>query len=278
MTRDFTLFGSECTSDDFLSLCIELELLPLFLRRYIERKSSSSFSPDEDQQVEYQRQFLSRENIRSAEDLSLWLSRKDVTEVQLSKQLFHSLQLSLFKSSKFTPQIESLFLDTKSRLDKAMYSLIRCSERSKANELYLRLTEEECSFADLASQYSEGYEQDLNGLIGPHEFARINPSIAERLRISKEGQVWEPFEEQNWWVIIRLEKLIPARLDSEMRSRLIDILYEDWIKEKVLAEIQSISRSPLFNNSSSQLNSPLPDLSERKSMFRTVLNKVWKPG
>ena len=277
MSRHFTLLGSEYSVDDFFPLCVELDLLPLFVKRFIERNLSSSFIPTEDQQISYQKQFLVRENIQSSDDLQLWLSRNDVTEVQLSKQLFHALQIKLLKLDKFESRVEPLFLDSKFKLDQAMYSLIRCSERAKANEIYMRLKEEESSFADLASQFSEGFEQQVNGLIGPLELGRINSSIAERLRISMEGQVWEPFEESGWWVILRLEKLIPARLDSAMRSRLIDILYEDWLQEKVLSEIESLTSSAVFSDLSiysSDINSSTN--TQSSSLFSKVLKKVLK--
>ena len=278
MSRDFTLLGTQYTPEDFITLCTELNLLPLFLRRLIERKFSSDFVPSEEQQITYQKNFLNREHIVSSDDLTFWLQRNDVTEVQLSKQLFHSLQLSLFKTDKFKAEVEPLFLDSKSKLDQVMYSLIRCSERAKANEIFLRLSEEESSFATLASQYSEGYEQQVNGLIGPLEIGRINPAIAERLRISKEGQVWEPFQEQQWWVILRLEKLIPARLDSDMRVRLIDALYEEWIKKQVLSEMQSLSNSPIFNHSvvSNFTSPPQEPDSSASTIFQKVIHKVFK--
>ena len=278
MSRDFSLLGSQYTPEDFITLCSELNLIPLFLRRLIERKFSSDFVPSEEQQIVYQKNFLNREHIVSSDDLAFWLQRNDVTEVQLSKQLFHSLQLSLFKTDKFNAEVEPLFLDSKSKLDQVMYSLIRCSERAKANEIFLRLSEEESSFATLASQYSEGYEQQVNGLIGPLEIGRINPAIAERLRISKEGQVWEPFQEQQWWVILRLEKLIPARLDSDMRVRLIDALYEEWIKKQVLSEMQSLSDSPIFNQSVVSNFKALPQEpdSTASTIFKKVIDKVFK--
>ena len=278
MSRDFSLLGSQYTPEDFITLCSELNLIPLFLRRLIERKFSSDFVPSEEQQIAYQKNFLNREHIVSSDDLAFWLQRNDVTEVQLSKQLFHSLQLSLFKTDKFKAEVEPLFLDSKSKLDQVMYSLIRCSERAKANEIFLRLSEEESSFATLASQYSEGYEQQVNGLIGPLEIGRINPAIAERLRISKEGQVWEPFQEQQWWVILRLEKLIPARLDSDMRVRLIDALYEEWIKKQVLSEMQSLSNSSIFNQSvvSNFKSSPQEPDSTASTIFQKVIHKVFK--
>lgn len=278
MSRVFSLLGSQYSPEDFITLCSELNLLPLFLRRFIERKYSSDFIPSEDQQIAYQKNFLIREHIDSVDDLNFWLQRNDITEIQLSKQLFHSLQLTLFKANKFQSEVEPLFLDSKSKLDQVMYSLIRCSERAKANEIFMRLSDEESTFASLASQYSEGYEQQVNGLIGPMEIGRINPAIAERLRISKEGQVWEPFKEQEWWVILRLEKLIPSRLDADMRVRLIDVLYEEWIKNQVLSEMQSLSDSPLFVDSVVSGFKSIPQESESNSttIFQKVIHKVFK--
>ena len=65
--------------------------------------------------------------------------------------------------------VENLYLEHKSRFDQVMYSMIRCSQREKAQELYIRLRDDEDSFSQLASKYSEGSEQQVNGLIGPIE-------------------------------------------------------------------------------------------------------------
>ncbi|MFZ9464242.1 MAG: peptidylprolyl isomerase, partial [Vulcanococcus sp.] len=112
--------------------------------------------------------------------------------------------------------------------------------RAKALELHLRLEEEEATFADLASTYSQGAEQQLNGLIGPMELGRINPVLAERLRISTPGQLWPPFEAEGWWVILRHERHLPAQLDAAMTQRLIGEMYEQWMFEQVSAALQAL--------------------------------------
>ena len=159
-----------------------------------------------------------------------------------------------------------------------MYSLIRTSERAKANELHLRIIEEEESFSDLASEYSEGIEQQVNGLIGPIELGRINPAIAERLRISNQGQLWDPFEEEGWWVLLRLEKLLPAKLDEAMKERIINDLHNSWLNEKVKEQLSNIMAA---NQPMSQTINPQPEniLENSKdhddtSLFRKVLGKL----
>ena len=43
----------------------------------------------------------------------------------------------------------------------------------------------ESSFSDLVSEYSIGTEKKFNGIIGPVELGRLDPALAERLKISK---------------------------------------------------------------------------------------------
>ena len=238
--RTLQLPDREVSTDELIQLISELDLMPLLVRRYIERKERSEKKPSEEDQVKYQQKFLQREGIDNKETLEAWLKKHNMTEPQLSKRLYNSLQTDMLKKTLFNSQVDQVYLERKSQLDKAMYSLLRTRERPKACELHLRIQDEEDTFADLASVYAEGIEAQVNGLIGPLELGIINPAIAERLRMSKEGQLWEPFEIDGWWVLLRLEKLIPARLDEDMKQRILDDLYENWILSQVKDALQRI--------------------------------------
>ena len=223
--------------EELVQLLDDLQLIPLVIRRSIERTCCKDIKPTEEKQIEFQRQFMSNEKISNVKSLDKWLKKKDMTEFQLSINLLRALQLEMFKEERFSPLVEQVFLERKSQIDMVMYSMIRTKERAKANELHLRIEEEEDTFADLASEFSEGMEKDYNGLIGPIELGRINPAIAERLRISNRGQLWPPFSEEGWWVLLRLEKMLPAKLDLSTRKRIINDLYEEWIHNEVSAAV-----------------------------------------
>ena len=238
-------------TQDVAELLIELNLLPLFLRRLFERRACSALQPTAEQQVDFQRAFLSAQSIRSQDDLQKWLQQQDISEQQMSRMLYQALQLQLYQQATFSPRVEPLFLERKAGLDRVTYSLLRVRERAKAVELHLRLQEEEATFADLASTYSEGIEQQFNGLIGPMELGRINPVLAERLRISTPGQLWPPFEAEGWWVILRHERHLPAQLDQAMQQRLLSEMYEFWMREQVsaaLVQLQPSAGQPLSPN------------------------------
>lgn len=233
MTPLLVIAGTSVELEQLPALLAELDLLPLLVRRFIERTSGLPFVPTREEQIAFQQAFLARERISDQASLATWLQAHAISEPQMSQRLYRSLQLEQFKQATFGPRVDPLFLERKASLDRVTYSLMRVRQRAKAVELHLRLQEEEATFADLASMYSEGIEQQLNGLIGPMELGRINPVLAERLRISSPGQLWPPFEAEGWWVILRHERHIPAQLDASMQDRLMNEMYEVWMHEQV---------------------------------------------
>ena len=232
--------------------------MPLLLRRYLERVNGNQFNPSHDEQVAFQKTFLARERITDQASLQAWLKRQGISEPQMSQRLFRALQLEQFKQATFGPRVEPLFLERKANLDRVMYSMLRVRERAKAVELHLRLEEEEATFADLASNFSEGSERQINGLIGPMELGRINPVLGERLRISTPGQLWPPFEAEDWWVLLRHERHLPAQLDPPMQQRLIDEMYELWMRGQVSAALAEMQIAPSAHHNTSNVQAPAP--------------------
>jgi len=230
---NFNFYSLNILCNQIPSLLDELDLLPSLARKLIEKDHSSSILLTEEEQINNLQRFLRRENIENQMDLEKWLAQKNTTEVALSHKLYRIQQIEKLKISKFSSKVQSVFLERKSNLDRVMYSMIRSKQKEKIAEIFLRIEDKEDTFADLASKFSEGIENQVNGLIGPIELGLINPHIAERLKISQRGQLWEPFQVDGWWVILRLERLLAAKLDENMHKKLIHDLYEEWIKNEI---------------------------------------------
>mgnify|MGYP000253247112 CR=1 FL=1 len=229
--------------DDTPILLKELNLLPLFLRRFLERNFIKNISPSKEDQIKYYKQFLNREKITDKDSLANWLKMSSLSESDLEIKIYNSLKLEQFKEKSFGDKVEKLFLNKKSELDRVTYSLIRAKSREKIFELNLRLKEGEATFPELSSEFSEGVENVLHGLIGPMELGKVNPFIAERLKASKSGQLWPPFECEGWWVLLKHERLIPSTLNNNMRLRLINEMYEAWITRKIKKALNSLDKS-----------------------------------
>jgi parvulin-like peptidyl-prolyl isomerase len=56
--------------------------------------------------------------------------------------------------------------------------------------------------------------------------------IAEKLRHSLPQQVHPPFPLEEWFVILRLEKFVPAQFDDRTTQLLLNQLFEELLQEE----------------------------------------------
>ncbi len=151
---------------------------------------------------------------------------------QRQQALLRQFKLEKFKQARWGNQAESYFLQRKTRLDRVIYSLLRVKEPALAQELYFRLEGNENTFTELATQYSQGPEANTGGLIGPADIGSCHPHIGQMLRVSKPGQLWSPIRIEEWWVVVRHEKFLPAQMDEAMQRRMVDELFGGWLQEQ----------------------------------------------
>mgnify|MGYP001223621735 CR=1 FL=1 len=120
-------------------------------------------------------------------------------------------------------------------------------DEASASELYLRLEEGDATFTDLSNEHSMGPERDSGGLIGPVVLGQLHPKLAEVLRIANINQLWRPLQIDDWWVVVRLDKRLPAVLDDKMRKVIINELFESWISARVDQFLQSYQSSAVVD-------------------------------
>jgi parvulin-like peptidyl-prolyl isomerase len=60
-----------------------------------------------------------------------------------------------------------------------------------------------------------------------------HPNLARILALSQPGQLSPPSNIGDWWLIVRLEKFIPAQLDEAMQQRLLNELFSAWLKDQM---------------------------------------------
>lgn len=176
--------------------------------------------------------FYHKYQINSDEDRAAWLERNNCSLAQFEHSVLRTLKLDRFKQLAFNSKVDSYFLQRKSQLDRAVYSILRVKDPHLAQELFFRIQDGEATFSELVKQYSGGQEAESGGIVGPHELSVPHPILAQKIVTLKPGQLAAPLQIADWFVIVKLEKYLPAQLDENMRVRLIDELYEQWIQSK----------------------------------------------
>ena len=221
-----------CLSKESLNLLNRNRLLPQLVKAEIERNELLNIELDAELKSTIKKKFLEKSGIKNAEEELIWLKNNNVDVSDFEYFIFKEEKLKVYFESKFSNKAESHFLKRKKDLDIVIYSLIRVQDVHKANELYLRIIEEQANFSDLAFAYSEGIEKNTRGIIGPCPIGSAHPDLAQHIRSIKPGEVKPPILISGSYLIIRVENFMPAKLDNFMRAKMAKELYNSWLKEE----------------------------------------------
>jgi PPIC-type PPIASE domain len=177
--------------------------------------------------------FYHQYQITSDQGRAEWLERNHCSLIQFEDLVLRTIKLDRFKQITFDRQVDSYFLQRKSQLDRVIYSILQVNNFHLAQELFFRIQDGEATFAELAPQYSGGQETQTGGLIGPQELSLPHPILAQKLLSLRSGQLADPIQIADCFVVMRLEQYLPAQLDLSMRQRLADELYEQWLQSQL---------------------------------------------
>jgi glycosyltransferase involved in cell wall biosynthesis len=231
------------SEQEIIPLLSQYQLLPKFRQELLIDDAIASFDYTLEEQTKCCQDFCTQHQLTSEAERLAWLQQQGITETQFLHLATRNLRIEKFKQATWGNQLETYFNQQKKQLDQVVYSLIRIRDAAAAQELYFRLLEDEQPFAELAAQYSQGSEARTGGLMGPVAMSTPHPNLARILAASQPGQLSPPTRVGEWWIIVRLEKYMPARLDESMQQRLLNELFASWLKEQL--QEQSCEQQPV---------------------------------
>jgi len=207
-------------------------LLRPLIERQVVSDAVGAIDLPEDACLQARDQFLKQNGLENEKAVQAFLASQGLSPEDLRWQIELPLRIRAHCIDQFSHKAEAHFLQRKNQLDRVVYSLLRVRDGFLARELYLRIEAGEASFAELAAQYSEGHEKQTHGVVGPVPLTQAHPALAERLRISRSGELLQPFQIAEWWLVARLESYTPASFDEGTAERMATELFELWVREE----------------------------------------------
>ena len=215
-------------SCEFINLLRKNYLLNQFLRNFITNIICSKV--DLKINVEnLNKDFCMKNNLLDEKALFQNLSFRGINMDDHVRNLTNTEKIKLIASQEFSKNAETEFINTKTLLDQYTYSLITVKDSDLAHELYLQIDSKEANFSELASNYSLEGSTNKSGIIGPQSIGNVHPLLKEKLLTAKKNELLNPFQVDKWWVILRLEDKIEAKLDDSLRSKITLSLFDKWV-------------------------------------------------
>lgn len=189
--------------------------------------------------------YLERRGISDDDHVPGWLQERGLVFDDLRILATQKRRLQRLVRCRWEDEVEVRFLQRKPELDQVVYSLLRVDSEDLAAELHHQIAEGEADFDGLAPLHSEGPERHCRGQIGPLPLAAGHGSLVSRLRRGRPGQLFEPFQAGESWVVLRLEQFLPAELNEATRERMMGELFEEWLEQRARLLLEGQPLPPL---------------------------------
>ena len=169
-----------------------------------------------------------------------WISQQPEGLQVPMAQRWDQVRLQKLMEERYRDGLEPYFLERRKDLEQVVYGMIRLKNQGAAEELYLRLIDDDADFHELAKTYSLGEERFTHGLVGPMLISQPHATIRAVLESLKVGEVHAPFRVDQWILLVRMEHRQPANLNDATRIQLLQELLQKELDESLDAMLASI--------------------------------------
>ena len=241
MDKGYTIDLNSFLKNEGLKFLIENNLFKSFIKSILVSKMISHIELDDESKTKAFQNFMLSNKIKNENDLKKYLEISFISQSELERDVIKQAKIIEFAKRKYNKKANTRFLARRRDLEMVVYSLIRTSNHELAKEIYFKVESEEEGFEELAIKYSEGNEKYSRGIIGPVPINQGHPSLADKLRVMQKGELSEPFLLDNWWCVLRLEKLIKPSFNEIVESQMCKEIFDEEINSLVNSFIQKNS-------------------------------------
>ena len=184
--------------------------------------------------------FIEKNGLKNEKKFKEFLLQKNLSKNILHSKLIRSSKINKFFLKKFKSAAKQFFIQNKDSYNKVTYSLIRNSNAQLAQELYFQIDGKEANIYDLAAKYSEGDEKFSKGVVGPVPISQSHELIRQKIINSSEGELFEPFKIENWWIVLKLEKIFQSSFSDQIELKICRDLFEKSVLKTSMLIIKQI--------------------------------------
>ncbi|MGE5405186.1 MAG: peptidylprolyl isomerase [Candidatus Saccharibacteria bacterium] len=175
-------------------------------------------------------EFRTRMGLYTSQSTLEWLEQQHL-EIDDLEELVESMMLAAkVREAVSASHIEKFFSENLLSFESAVISQIMVREEGEARELLQQITDEEADFNNLAREYSIDESTRLaGGYTGSVTRSMLNSEIEAAVFGASAGNVVGPFNTENAYYLIKIEKLNKPSLDPQTVEQIKNALYRDWL-------------------------------------------------
>lgn len=214
------------------------DMLPSLIRNFLISEILKDISIEKNIYDNEINNFYLKNKLNKKYNLNKILKAKGINQEELNYQIILNLKINKFAEENFKKELKDYFLTQKEFLDEYTFNIIRVNDSSLANELYFKIDSEESDFNRLSQSHSFYSSLYPKGVFGPKNLKGFNPIIRNKLINATVGNLMQPFQVDNWWLIIKLIEKKDAKLETITSKMLLKEIFDKFINKLLKSFIE----------------------------------------
>ena len=175
------------------------------------------------------------QKLYESKDTIAWLKKYYLTVEDFEEIIKYQLKTQKLAQHLFSEKIEPFFYDHQHEYTAAVIYEVILDDQDLAIELFYELSEDEISFAEIVHQYSKNPQLSHgDGYKGVLTRAQLKPEISAPVFAAQPPQILQPIITSEGVHLIKVEKIIKPSLTEQVRFQIMQQLFKEWLKQKLV--------------------------------------------
>lgn len=179
--------------------------------------------------------FRIQRQLSSPEKFQQWLVANSLTFADFRSQFTFRLQVDKLKSQIVEPKLQQYFTQRQPFLDRVVLSRIVVDSADLAKDLRQQVEQQGADFTQLAKKYSVVDDAVVGGVMGPVSRGQMPELMQSATANAVSGQIIGPIQIDDRFCLLKVEQVLPAKLEGQLKLELENQIFEEWLRTKIQA-------------------------------------------
>ncbi|WP_414585560.1 peptidylprolyl isomerase [Scytonema sp. PCC 10023] len=195
-------------------------------------KAGIKVEPEELQQAADGLRLMNK--LTSADATWSWLQKHSLSLDEFEELVYANVISSKLAQHLFAEKVEPFFVEHQLNYAQVVMYEVVLDDFDFAMELFYALAEGEMSFPEVAHQYIQDTEtRRAGGYKGVLSRTDLKPEISAAVFAATPPQMIKPIVTSQGAHLIFVEDIILPQLDEMLRSKILSILFSEWLKQQI---------------------------------------------
>ena len=213
-----------------------LGILKIYFKRKLKNYAVKNIkkSINDKQQLKIINNWKKKNSIKTNSELEQWLHLNEIDKDEWIDLINSDYLWTYWCMDKYKDELTQYFIKRKDYLDLYYYTIIKVKKKEIADEIYIRIKEEESTFEEIVNNFSLDKESFYGEKIGPISINNIEDAIASLIKIGDLEQLFPPKLSNGFWFILRKDNVLKAEFNTQQKIKLSLELGEKFLDNRFI--------------------------------------------